>query len=244
MKEEGASAILEAILGEVKAFNAERLVIDSFSAMAQAYKEPIDVRIIVHTVLSRIVREMNCTTLMIEEVPVGGAEIGLGMEEFVADGVLRLRAGELDERLFRDLEIIKLRGARLKERKLTFTLEKGFKAFPPFKLKPVEKPSRFKLIPDKPDKYSTGVEDLDDMLEGGMPKGSVVLLELDEKVSTLMYHLLVAPMAANFGSKVGGWSSSHPAESTQRFSTGMLTFTAEQRRSGSVMQGSLKQGGF
>ncbi|HID17673.1 TPA: ATPase, partial [Candidatus Bathyarchaeota archaeon] len=33
---EGASAILEAILDEVKALKAERLVIDSFSALAQA----------------------------------------------------------------------------------------------------------------------------------------------------------------------------------------------------------------
>jgi len=198
MRDEGASAILEAILAEVKALNAKRLVIDSFSAMAQAFKEPIDVRIVVHAILGRLVRGMNCTTVMVEEVPIGRAEIGLGMEEFVADGVLRLRAGGLDERLFRDLEIVKLRGTRIGERKLAFTLEGGFKALPPFKPKPVEKPSRFQPIPDKPDKYSTGVKDLDDMLGGGLPKGSMVLLELDEKVSTIMYHLLVAPMAANF----------------------------------------------
>jgi KaiC/GvpD/RAD55 family RecA-like ATPase len=198
IKEEALPIVLESILKEVEALKAERLVIDSFSALAQAFKEPIDVRIIVHTILSRIVREMNCTTIMIEEVPIGESKIGLGMEEFVADGVLRLRAGELEGRLFRDLEIVKLRGTRLSERKLAFTLEGGFKAFPPFKLKPVEKPSRFKPIPDKPDKYSTGVKDLDGMLEGGLLKGSIVLLELDEKASTIMYHLLVAPMAANF----------------------------------------------
>jgi len=198
MKEESVSAILESILAEVKALNAKRLVIDSFSALAQAFKEPIDVRIVVHTVLSRIVREMGCTTIMIEEAPIGESKIGLGMEEFVADGLIRLRASELDKRLFRDLEIVKLRGTRLSERKLAFTLEGGFKAFTPFKLKPVEKPSRFKPIPDKPDKYSTGVKDLDGMLEGGLLKGSMVLLELDEKISTIMYHLLVAPMAANF----------------------------------------------
>jgi circadian clock protein KaiC len=110
IKEEAISLILESILAEVKALNAKRLVIDSFSALAQAFKEPIDVRIIVHTVLSRIVRGMNCTTIIIEEVPIGRAEIGLGMEEFVADGLIRLRASELDKRLFRDLEIVKLKG--------------------------------------------------------------------------------------------------------------------------------------
>ncbi|MEM2776780.1 MAG: ATPase domain-containing protein, partial [Candidatus Bathyarchaeia archaeon] len=140
MREEAASDILEMILREVEALKAERLVIDSFSAMSQAFKEPIDVRILVHTVLGRIVCGMGCTTVMIGEVPIGESKIGLGMEEFVADGVLRLRAGELDGRLFRDLEMLKLRGTRLCERKLIFTLEKGFKAFPPFKPKPIEKP--------------------------------------------------------------------------------------------------------
>jgi len=198
IKEEAISLILESILAEVKALNAKRLVIDSFSALAQAFKEPIDVRIIVQTILSRIVREMDCTTIMVEEVPIGRAEIGLGMEEFVADGVLRLRAGELDKRLFRDLEIVKLRGTRLSERKLAFTLEGGFKAFTPFKLKPIEKSSRFQPIPDPPGKYSTGIKDLDSILEGGLLKGSTMLLELDNKVSMAEYHLIIVPIILNF----------------------------------------------
>jgi KaiC/GvpD/RAD55 family RecA-like ATPase len=198
IKEEGISLILESILAEVKALNAKRLVIDSFSAMAQAFKEPIDVRIILQTILSRIVREMGCTTIMVEEVPIGRAEIGLGMEEFVADGLIRLRASELDKRLFRDLEIVKLRGTRLSERKLAFTLEGGFKAFTPFKPKPIEKPNRFQPIPDSPGKYSTGIKDLDSMLEGGLLKGSTMLLELDNKVSMAEYHLIIVPIILNF----------------------------------------------
>jgi len=198
MKEEAISAILETILSEVQALKAGRLVIDSFSAMAQAFKEPIDVRIIVHTVLSKIVRQMGCTTIMVDEVPLGEPRIGLGMEEFVADGVIRLMTGELEGRVFRDLDLIKLRGTELKERKLAFTLRGGFKAFPPFKPKPIEKPKRFQHIPDPLDKYSTGSRDLDEALGGGVSRGSTMLLEVDEKASTLEYHLFVAPMAVNF----------------------------------------------
>jgi KaiC/GvpD/RAD55 family RecA-like ATPase len=197
MKEEGIPTILESILTEVKTLNAKRLVIDSFSALAQAFKDPTDVRIVVHTVLSRIVRGMNCTTVMVEEVPIGRANISLGIEEFVTDSVLRLRVDELDKRLLRNLEIVKLRGTKVNERKLVFTLEGGFKTFPPFKPKPIEKPSRFQPIQDKPDKYSTGVKDLDIILEGGLSKGSIVLLELDEKVSMLEYHLIVVPIIMN-----------------------------------------------
>lgn len=198
MREEAVSTILEMILREVEALKAERLVIDSFSAIAQAFKEPIEVRIILNTVLNRIARGMGCTTVMVEEIPISESKIGLGMEEFVADGVLKLRAGELDGRLLRDLEMLKLRGTRLCERKLIFTLEKGFKAFPPFKPKPIEKPRRFQPIPDLPNKYSTGSKDLDKVLDGGFNKGETVLLEIGERISIGEYHLVLVPIMLNF----------------------------------------------
>lgn len=198
MREEAVSTILEMILREVEALKAERLVIDSFSAIAQAFKEPIEVRIIVNTVLDRIARGMGCTTVMVEEIPISESKIGLGMEEFVADGVLKLRAGELDGRLLRDLEMLKLRGTRLCERKLIFTLEKGFKAFPPFKPKPIEKPRRFQPTPDLPNKYSTGSKDLDKVLDGGFNKGETVLLEIGERISIGEYHLVLVPIMLNF----------------------------------------------
>ena len=51
VKEKGISTILDMIIGEVEKFGAERLVLDSFSAMAHAFKDPIEARIIVHTIL-------------------------------------------------------------------------------------------------------------------------------------------------------------------------------------------------
>jgi len=198
VKERAVPTILNLIIKETRKVKARRLVVDSYSALAQSFQEPIDVRIIVHTVLGKIVRDMGCTTLLIEEVPIGRTEIGFGIEEFVADGVIRLRTSELEGRLFRDLELLKLRGARLKERKLAFTLEGGFKVFPPFKPKPIKRPKRFQPIPDPPGMYSTGIKALDKALGGGLPKGFVMLLELDEKISTLIYHLFIAPMASNF----------------------------------------------
>jgi len=198
IKEEGISLILESILAEVKALNAKRLVIDSFSAMAQAFKEPIDVRIILHTILNKLIKEMDCTTIIIEEIPIGESKIGFGIEEFVADGILRLKRNYFEDRLIRKLEIIKLRGVKLKEPNIVFTLNEGFKAFTPFKPKPIEKPSRFQPIPEPPNKYSTGIKDLDETLGGGIPKGSITLLEIDEKVSTFEYHLFLGPIGSEF----------------------------------------------
>ena len=198
LKETGIPTVLESILKEIRSVNAKRLVIDSFSAMAQAFKEPIEARIVIHTVLGNIVRQMGCTSLIIAEVPINKPIIGFGMEEFVADGVIILRSLEFEGRLLRELEIIKMRGTPIKERKLLFTLKEGFRAFTPFKLKTLKGFRRFQPIPDPPEKFSTGSEDLDDLLGGGYRRGSVVLLEIGENVSYNEYHLIVAPTAWNF----------------------------------------------
>jgi circadian clock protein KaiC len=198
VKEPAVPSILNMIIDEASRVKARRLVVDSYSALAQSFKEPVDVRIVVHTILGKVIRMMGCTTILIEEIPVGKSGIGFGIEEFVADGVIRLRTTELEGYRFRELELLKLRGTKLKEHKLDFTLDGGFKVFSPFKPIPAEKPRRFQPVPDPPGKYSTGSRSLDEALDGGLPKGSVTLLELDEKISTPMYHLLVASAAANF----------------------------------------------
>jgi len=204
VKEQGIEIILESIMGVADASGAKRLVIDSFSALAQAFKDPIDVRVIVHTVLSRIVRKSDCTTIMIEEVPLGESKIGYGVEEFVADAVIVLKTGELDGRPLRDLEIVKIRGTELVEKKLVFTLKDCFRVFQPFRLKPVEKQVQFQPIPDPPGRFSTGTPDLDAMLGGGIPRGSTVLLEKDEKTSRAEYDFLMAPLAMNFAAQGRG----------------------------------------
>jgi KaiC/GvpD/RAD55 family RecA-like ATPase len=198
MKKDAIPAILESILSEATSIKAKRLVVDSFTVIAQAFKKPIDVRAVVQTVLSKIVRQMGATTIIVEEIPMGQAKVGFSIEEFVADGIIILKRGWLDGHLFRELEIVKLRGIELKEQELLFTLKNGFKAFPPFKPKLVEKPERFKPIKDLPNKFSTGNQDLDEMLEGGLPKGSIMLLEVDEKVSMLEYQMISFSFGLNF----------------------------------------------
>ncbi|MEM2841229.1 MAG: ATPase domain-containing protein [Candidatus Bathyarchaeia archaeon] len=204
VRDRGVSAYLDMMLGEVEGVGAERLVIDSFTALAQALKEPIEVRIIVQTILSRLVRRMGCTTIMVEEIPIGENRLSFGLEEFVADGVIKVGAKELDERLLRDLTIIKIRSTEITERKLVFTLRGGFKTIPPFTVKPVEQPRRFKPIPDPQGMFSTGSSDLDIMLGGGVPRGSSIMLEIDEKTPTIAYHTVVAPMAVNFAAQCRG----------------------------------------
>lgn len=198
MKMKDIRPALKLILEEVHRLGAKRLVIDSFSAMAQAFEKPIDVRVAVHLILSRLVRRLDCTTLIIVEVPLGSERLGVDVEEFVADGILMLRREEVEGRLIRKIEILKLRGRRLKEHRHIFTLEGGFKAFPSFALKDVEKPRPFKPLPETPTHFSTGIVELDEALGGGFPRGSVVLLEVEDNVPRGGVSSILNPVRLNF----------------------------------------------
>ncbi|MBS7634771.1 AAA family ATPase [Candidatus Bathyarchaeota archaeon] len=204
VKEEAASAIWEMIFREISEARANRLVIDSFSALAQAFRETHEVRVLLHTILSRITRFLGCTTLLIVETSHGEKKMGFGIEEFVADGIIFLRRNKLDGRLLRELKLFKMRGTPTLETEAIFTLEDGFKVFPPFKAKPIDKPCRFRPQPDIEGFFSSGSLSLDEMLGGGYPRGSLVLLEIDEQISTLQYHLIASPTAWNFGAQGRG----------------------------------------
>ncbi len=204
VRESNVSSVLKLILEEINKVRAERLVIDSFSPLAQAFERPHYVRILIHTVLDRIVRKAGCTTLMVVEIPFGEKRTGLGIEEFVADGFMLFRTGRLEERLFRDISIRKMRGTILKEDEIGFTIDGGFKAFSSFEIKPIERKEKFKPLPDPPGMFSTGSEELDRLLGGGYPRGSTILLEIGKNVSTRQYHLILSPTAWNFLARKAG----------------------------------------
>jgi circadian clock protein KaiC len=107
--EEAVPSTLDIVLREALEIDAKRLVIDSFSAMAQAFKRKIDARIILH-ILDKLMRQTNCTTLLLTELPTGSKTIGFGFEEFVADGIIRFEAIEEKEGIRKRAVILKMRG--------------------------------------------------------------------------------------------------------------------------------------
>jgi len=197
--EEGLSTILEIILEEVTKFKAKRLVIDSFSAMAQAFKEPIEARSTLHNILGKLVRQLGCTTILIVEVPTGSENIGTSIEEFVADGIIVLRRENYDGNIIREIEIPKLRGTKIERQKFVFTLNTGFQAFPPFSDKRVENPREFEPTPGTKTHYPSGIPELDEILGGeGYPRGCSVLYELGENVPVDALDAVINPTIANF----------------------------------------------
>jgi len=199
VKESGLPLAIESIIETIEEIGAKRLTIDSFSALAQTLKDPNELRIVLHNILGRIVWSMDCTTVLIGEVPLGESRIGFGVEEFVADSVIVLREGLFDGRFLRDLRIVKARGISLSEKQMIFTLYGGFEVIPPFEAPNLEV-WRFYKPPEDPseDMYSTGVSDLDRVI-GGYPRGSMVLLEVDYRVRSYDYQsTLTIPLGSSF----------------------------------------------
>lgn len=108
-REESVSSTLGMVLREVSETNAKRLVVDSFTAMAQAFKRRIDARIILH-LIDKLMRQTNCTTLLLVELPTGSKTLGLGFEEFVADGIILFETIDEKEGIRKRAVIRKMRG--------------------------------------------------------------------------------------------------------------------------------------
>lgn len=197
LMETGTAELLETIIEEVISFGAQRLVIDSLSALAQGMGEPRELRVFLHSLLSKIMRGLGCTTILIEEVPVGEARIGYGFEEFVASAVIILEKDMINDKFIRRMRIEKLRGQPVPNNRACYTLGAGFIAFPPYKAPALESPKASDPIPDPPERYSSGIRDLDEVI-GGYPKGSTILLEIDPRITRDQYRMLIWPHTANF----------------------------------------------
>jgi circadian clock protein KaiC len=169
VKEQAIDAALATIMAEIDAVKARRLVIDSFSAMAQAFSDKIDARIVLHTVLGRMTRLSNVTTLLIAEKSLGSEALGGGMEEFVSDAVLVLTHSLERGHMQRHFDIIKMRGTSASRARLNYDItDHGIVLYPSLDATPVSKVYH--------DRVSTGVDGLDRMLGGGPYKGSTLLV--------------------------------------------------------------------
>jgi circadian clock protein KaiC len=165
---EGITDALEEVLNVSRNIGARRLVIDSFSAILLAFDNINEARIALQVVLGKMLRSEGITNMLITEVPMGSKNIGSGMEEFVADGIIELGHGSTNA-IPATLRVVKMRATSIdREIHVAFIGEKGMVVYP--------KQSLQLIFPTSKDRIKTGVSGLNGRVGGGFFKGTATIL--------------------------------------------------------------------
>lgn len=101
-------AALNRILEAVTSINAKRLAIDSLTALLAGVEKELEKRHL-SRLIYRLCRKTNCTAIIIVDMPFGHQNMGSGIEEFVADGIIRMESVYQNGTLKRRLKILKMR---------------------------------------------------------------------------------------------------------------------------------------
>jgi len=103
--------IYELIETNVKKLGAERVVIDSVSALGLYVRDIPEIRRMIFNI-AFLLRKLNCTTLLVSEIlPMQETLSRFGVEEFVTDGVIVLYYTRVGSQFSRSLTIWKMRNS-------------------------------------------------------------------------------------------------------------------------------------
>ena len=165
---EGIQDALDEILAVIRETKVKRLTLDSFSAVAQAFDSSNEARIALQVILGKITRAEGVTNMLITEVPVGSNSVGSGIEEFVVDGIIKLEHGHSNAEPM-TVRVIKMRGTSINREPHVLTIsEKGMTVY--------EKESLHLMSVTSSKRLPTGIQGLDDKIEGGFLEGTTTAL--------------------------------------------------------------------
>ena len=129
--EEGLDHVIKTILEPISTRSIKRLVIDSVTALSISLGERYKVRNIIY-LLKQLLKQTECTSIFIAEVPFGYPMMGVGIEEFVVDGVIVLEMQREGYEFRRRLAVLKMRGTEHDLRYYRFDIQHdiGLKIMP------------------------------------------------------------------------------------------------------------------
>ena len=188
MRPEGMQESLNLVFQMVAEFKPQRLVIDSISAVLQSLGQS-EARTFLHVLFGKVIKEQGVTTLLVGEVPYGESRIGFGIEEFIADGVIILKASKIGATERREIEIPKMRGSRIERATYEYLIDERYHG-----VGLVALPTRPPATNLPKEKVKTGIAGLDQMLHGGLLRSTVTLVEGNSGVgkTTLCLQFLAA----------------------------------------------------
>ena len=106
--------VVDDILGYVRQSGATRLAIDPIAPLIFSEKDFPNVVEYIRKLIFAIEDNTGCTTLLTSYVPVGSDKVSsVGIEEFVASGIIVLKLVKADNKRIRTIGVRKMRGTRI-----------------------------------------------------------------------------------------------------------------------------------
>jgi len=171
LRKEGTAKVLTFIDGLLQKHQPKIVVIDTIKALADMITSKPDFREFISDISLKLT-VWDCTSLFLGEYTE--EEIGTRPESAIADGIIYLSGIEEKKYQKRFMRILKMRGTSYQQGEIFFKITNdGFILFP--RMNP-EVCDDQKYDRDFTKRLSTGIDALDGMLGGGIPKGTVTLV--------------------------------------------------------------------
>ena len=170
--------------------NKSFFVLDSLKGLVGKYH--LESEELIFTLQKDLVERNYADILIVME------EMGPTPIDFLVDGVVEIRKYEEGGRRYRTITLQKLRGEEIRQPEYLITLHKGhFKSLPPYTPLQLRAPIKVKPRTAPAGFFSTGSPEIDEILEGGYPRGSNVLIEFGAGVPNDATKLLVTCTVLN-----------------------------------------------
>jgi circadian clock protein KaiC len=188
---DGVQDTLEEILATISSTNAKRVVLDSFSAISLAFEDQSEARTTVQVLLGKMMRSEGVTTMLVIEVPIGSSNIGSGIEESVADGIVQLDQQE-DNASPLVLRVLKMRCTAINRESHICTIGKnGMVLYPKQSIKLTYQAAEVRT--------TSGIPGLDERIEDGLIRGTTtaVIGATGTAKSTLSFQFIAGGISKN-----------------------------------------------
>lgn len=165
----GIDALVPRVQESVTSLGPKIIVIDSFKAIHDLAPSVLAMRKMLYE-LSGLLSAYEATTFLVGEY--SEEQVSVLPEFAVADGIIQFSRKELGARDERFMRVRKLRGSRYREGTHGFRItDRGLDIYP--RLVSPELPKAYTTLKER---VSSGVPALDEMLDGGVHRGSSMLL--------------------------------------------------------------------
>jgi KaiC/GvpD/RAD55 family RecA-like ATPase len=171
------------------------VVIDSIDALSERYGIPAPK--LINTFQKDLVENTSANVVYVLE------SSHESMLDYLGDGVVSLfHSSDRNGRRIRMMDIQKLRGCEIAHSKYLYTLLGGrLKIFGPQWYKGHGKSGEWNPLPDANENMvSSGCKELDDLLGGGLRKGSLNLIEIGDNIQTQHTNIIENSLIYNFAS--------------------------------------------